>query len=77
MFESLLNEQPLGLFPHGKTQEICRQASEMNTKMSEEYFSSHSKGQSNLTSHFGTKCGCILYSQARENCLKGRVRITD
>lgn len=64
VFESLLKAQPSGLFPHGKTRGICWQASEMNAIMSEAYFSSHSKGQSNLTSHFGTKCGYILYLQA-------------
>jgi len=52
-------------------------ASVMNVIMSEAYFPTHSEGQSNLTSHFGTKHGCILYSQAGANCLKSPVRVTD
>lgn len=60
-FESLLTAQMSGLFPCRKKAGICSQDSEMNVIMSNMYFSSHSKGQSNLTSHFGTKHGvsCI------------------
>lgn len=49
----------------------------MNAFLSEAYFSSHWKGQRNLTSHFGTQHGSILYLQARANCLKAHVRIID